>query len=188
MKHWQLFVLLVGLPLLFDMVMVVLIILSIINKDTRSVFPIFPGIMLVVIFLCTGSFFAWLYTLGTSLYKKLPDNATMSLITFKIFFFIPVLYILSLSAWIAVTFTHVSPENPPSPLIFLLIIPLHLFSMFCIFYCLYFVAKTLKAVEWQKPVTFSDYIGEFFLLWFYFIGVWFIQPRINKLFAPAPET
>ena len=67
-------------------------------------------------------------------------------------------------------------------LIFGLIVPIHLFSMFCIFYCLYFNAKALKAVEWQRPVTFGDFAGEFFLLWFYPIGVWIIQPRVNKLF------
>ena len=43
-------------------------------------------------------------------------------------------------------------------------------------------AKALKTVEWQKPVTFSDFAGEFFLIWFFPIGIWIIQPRINKLF------
>jgi len=54
--------------------------------------------------------------------------------------------------------------------------------MFCIFYCLYFVAKALKSVELQREVTFNDYAGEFFLFWFSPIGVWVLQPRINKLF------
>jgi len=50
------------------------------------------------------------------------------------------------------------------------------------FYCLYFISKSLKAVELQRDVTFNDYAGEFFLIWFFPIGIWFIQPRINKLF------
>jgi hypothetical protein len=54
--------------------------------------------------------------------------------------------------------------------------------MFFIFYSLYFIAKELKSVELQKPVTFSDFAGEFFLLWFFPIGIWIIQPRINKIF------
>jgi len=64
--------------------------------------------------------------------------------------------------------------------IFAIIIPLHLFSMFCIFYTLYFVAKTFKTVELQREVKFSDFAGEFFLIWFYPIGIWIIQPKINK--------
>lgn len=62
-----------------------------------------------------------------------------------------------------------------------IIIPLHLFSMFCIFYSLYFVAKTFKTVELQRETTFSDFAGEFFMIWFYPIGIWIIQPKVNKM-------
>ena len=24
-------------------------------------------------------------------------------------------------------------------------------------------------------------LGEFFLLWFYFIGIWIVQPKVNRL-------
>jgi len=63
------------------------------------------------------------------------------------------------------------------------IIPLHLFAMYCIFYCLVFVAKNLVKAETGKRVTFYDYAGPFFLLWLFPIGVWFIQPRINRLYT-----
>jgi hypothetical protein len=53
--------------------------------------------------------------------------------------------------------------------------------MFCIFYTLYFVAKTFKTVELQREVKFSDFAGEFFMIWFYPIGIWIIQPKINKM-------
>ncbi len=62
-----------------------------------------------------------------------------------------------------------------------IIVPMHLFSMFCIFYSLYFVAKTFKTVELQRETAFSDFAGEFFLIWFYPIGIWIIQPKINKI-------
>jgi bacteriorhodopsin len=65
--------------------------------------------------------------------------------------------------------------------IFALVVPLHLFSMFYIFYTLYFAAKTVKTVELQREVTFSDFAGEFFLIWFYPVGVWIIQPKVNKM-------
>ena len=62
-----------------------------------------------------------------------------------------------------------------------IILPLHLLSMFGMFYSLYFVAKTFKTVELQKEVNFGEFAGEFFMLWFYFIGIWIIQPKINKM-------
>jgi putative effector of murein hydrolase LrgA (UPF0299 family) len=64
-----------------------------------------------------------------------------------------------------------------------LVIPLHLFSMFCMFYQLYFVSKTIKTAELKRKVTFSDYLGEFFMIWFFPIGIWIIQPKINRLFS-----
>jgi hypothetical protein len=84
-------------------------------------------------------------------------------------------------------FANFSAGEQLNPVIFALIIPLHLFSMFCIFYSLYFIAKALKTVESQKTVSFSDFAGEFFLIWFFPIGVWIIQPRINKLFETSVD-
>jgi hypothetical protein len=46
---------------------------------------------------------------------------------------------------------------------------------------LYFVAKTFKTVELQREVSFSDFVGEFFMIWFYPVGIWIIQPKINKM-------
>lgn len=76
-------------------------------------------------------------------------------------------------------------SEPPAffPYSFLIIIPLHLFAMFCMFYCLYFVSKALKSAELQREALLGDYIIDFILFWFYFVGIWFLQPRINKLFA-----
>src|SRR6267378_3747163 len=64
-----------------------------------------------------------------------------------------------------------------------LILPLHVFAMVCMFYLLYFVSKSLVLAETSKQASFYDYAGPFFLLWFFPVGVWFIQPRINRLHA-----
>ena len=60
---------------------------------------------------------------------------------------------------------------------------MHLVATFCMFYNLYFVAKSLKLVELQRPVGFYDYSGPLFLLWFFPAGIWVVQPRINRLYA-----
>lgn len=63
-----------------------------------------------------------------------------------------------------------------------LVIPFHLFAMFCMFYDLYFVSKSLVIAETGHAASFYDFSGPFFLLWFFPIGVWIIQPRVNRLF------
>jgi hypothetical protein len=65
--------------------------------------------------------------------------------------------------------------------IFLVIFPLHLLAMFCMFYQLYFVSKNLVLAETGRPASFSDYAGLFLALWFFPIGIWIVQPRINRL-------
>jgi hypothetical protein len=63
------------------------------------------------------------------------------------------------------------------------LVPLHLAGMFCMFYALYFVAKNLVLAETEKPTSFFDYSGPFFLLWFFPFGIWVVQPRVNQLYA-----
>jgi hypothetical protein len=180
LKHWQLFGLLIGIPIIFQSITIG----SIISRNNpRFMFHLFPVMMILFITL----FFGWFYALGTNLYKKLPATEQMNLTRFRVFLFIPVAYMTFLSVFMFGLFSNILSGFKPNPAIFVLIIPLHLFSMFCIFYCLYFNAKALKTVEWQRRVKFDDFIGEFFLIWFFPIGIWIIQPRINKLFETTPD-
>ncbi|MGH2568543.1 MAG: hypothetical protein ACRDGA_09405 [Bacteroidota bacterium] len=62
-----------------------------------------------------------------------------------------------------------------------LVAPLHLLATIAIFYVLAFAARNIIMAERQSAVSFFDYSGPFFLLWFFPIGVWFVQPRVNRL-------
>ncbi len=178
LKHWQLFVLLLGLPIILEFITIDSF-LS--RKNTSLLFSLFPVMMILFL----GLFFCWFYALGTNLHKKLPPTVSMNLTRFKIFLFIPALYMLVILIFVALKFSDPLAGGQISQSTFAFILPLHIFSMFCIFFCLFFNAKAMKSVEWQRPVTFSDFAGEFFLIWFFPIGIWIIQPRINKLFDPA---
>jgi hypothetical protein len=61
------------------------------------------------------------------------------------------------------------------------LITIHLLSMVMIFLALRFAAKVMKSVEIDRLAKFSDYAGEFFLIWFMPVGVWFLQPRLNRM-------
>lgn len=179
LKHWQLFLLLIGFPIVLESVFMG----TMLGQNPSLIIIIFPIIAVLVM----GLFLGWFYTLGVNLHKKLPDTVQMNLSKFKLFLVIPVVYMFFIYIFFFSAFSKVAGNGEIavglSNDLILLILPFHLFCMFCIFYCLYFNAKALKAVEWQKPVTFSDFAGEFFLLWFFPFGVWILQPRINNLFA-----
>lgn len=172
LKHWQLFILFFGILM---------------GSFTTSENPtIISAAFSISMTLYTGLIFAWFYALGVNLYKKLPKAATMNLKRFKLFLFIPLTYSLFM---FSVLFDF-DVRGQFMIDFFVLVFPLHLISGFCGFYCLYFNAKALKTVEYQKPVTISDFVGEFFLIWFFCpIGIWIIQPRVNRIFdTPINES
>ena len=180
LKHWQLFSVLVGVPFVFQMFITEAIFNS---NDPSAILPILWIVMIIDVALFLG----WLYVMGSNLHSKLPKGVSMNLATFTWFVIIPAAYICLASAFFLGKFVDILHGQQLDPSIFGLIVPVHLFCMFCMFYCLYFVARTLKAVELKRTVAFSDYGGEFFLLWFFPIGVWIIQPRINRMFSNNPE-
>ncbi len=194
-KHWQIFILMIGIPILFQFFMMFSMFLSFqteTNPDPEaiiSMFKFFP--IIIILYICV--FFSWFWSIAIGLQNKLPEGIKMKTKKFKIFFFIPLVYITLISIGIGLIFSGFIRGNNFFPnnlwfLIPLIILPLHLFSVFCMFYMLYFCSKTIKTVELQREVSFGDFIGEFFGLWFYFIGIWFIQPKINKLSKNKIET
>ncbi len=186
-KHWQLFTLMFGIPILLQIVAMISMFANIDsngNPDQTGILnlmKVFPIIMLLYV----GLLFGWFWSIGIGLQKFIPTDIKMKIKKFKIFFFIPLTYILFLLAIIGTTFYGISSgSNAVGGIVgkmLFVVIPLHLFSMFCILYLLYFVSKTIKTTELKRNVTFSEFAGEFFMIWFFPIGIWFIQPRLNKI-------
>ncbi|MBO0358096.1 hypothetical protein J0X19_09090 [Hymenobacter sp. BT186] len=176
LKPWQLFSLTFGLPLLFSLCGN----MALFMKPPQM--PIFIGCFIASVALFTTGLFCWLWALGTQLPTLLPKSMLAASTKLKIGLVLPSFYIIAVLALFA---AGVSKGFSISPAILLFILPLHMLSMAGIFYSLYFVAKTLKSVELQRPASLSDCLGEFFLLWFFPVGIWLIQPRINRLFAPS---
>lgn len=56
-------------------------------------------------------------------------------------------------------------------------------TAFGIIYTFYNVPKSIKSIELGRKVSFKECIIDTILLFAFPIGVWFIQPRINKLCA-----
>jgi hypothetical protein len=182
-KHWKLFILMFGIPLLLQLTALILTIIDIDSNGNSELTSIIKPLNLfpITMFLYTSFLFGWFWSVGIGLQKFIPQNIGMKIKKFKIFFFIPFIYILLIILFIGTKFYGIYSDFKINEKIIFLIIPLHLFSMFCIFYILYFVSKTIKTVELKRNVTFSDIIGDFFMIWFLPFGIWIIQPRINRI-------
>ena len=125
--------------------------------------------------LTMGGFLGWYWCIGTFLSSRVTPELRLKLQFFRFAVVYPAIYILFFM-WVF---------QMPSVDLFVLVFPLHFFAMFCLFYLLYFVAKSLVLAETARPATFNDYAGPFFLIWFFPIGIWFIQPRINRLYIES---
>lgn len=55
------------------------------------------------------------------------------------------------------------------------------YMLFGILYATAAAAKTIESLEQKRNVPFSDYFLTFILLLFSIIGVWIIQPKVNKM-------
>ena len=58
-----------------------------------------------------------------------------------------------------------------------------LYVFYAILHTFSFPARTLKSIELGKKASVSEYIGDVFLMIFLPVGIWFLQPRINKIIA-----
>lgn len=201
-KHWQLFVLTFGVMMVAYIMIMYFVFTDIMSLTAAGQQPdplIMFRYMKLLPFL--GVFFmlvmvGWYWSVGIGLQKKLPSGVTMKTTLFKVFLIVPVVYMTVFMFFMGILVKHVfeisAGNEPPESIglsmmsLFPVIMPLHLFSAFCYFYNMYFAAKTIKTVELQRPTTFSDFVGEFFLIWFYPIGVWILQPKINSLHENAP--
>jgi hypothetical protein len=143
----------------------------------------FAPIIMIIFFI---GFFGWFWSIAIGLQSKVPNNVIMKVRKFKVFLLIPLIYIPLVFLFMGFLFdtsmqTGQEPSEAMLGVILAIAFPLHILSMFGIFYSVYFVAKTFKTVELQREVSFSDFAGDFFTIWFFPIGIWIIQPKINKM-------
>lgn len=187
-KHWQLFTLTFGLPMLFQIILMISIFSDLADNrepNAASMITIF-SILAFFMVIFASVYYGWIWSVATGFQSEIPKYIRMNITLFKLFFFFPLVYLLLfviifilLIGTISVPGPRTDPGIIPSflPLVFIF----HIFSMFCIFYTFYFTAKTIKTAELQRDVNFSEFAGEFFMIWFYPIGIWILQPKINKL-------
>lgn len=192
LKHWQLFIVMLGLPIIYQLYFIFEIfgrrvqpmevvgeegVTQVLNERYFH-FDFLPYVLI----LFSLVFFGWFWSIAIGLQKNIPDEIEMNVKRFKAFFIIPLVYTIVFMMFIGGLFSGMFTYGFSNSTWFLVIIlPLHLFSMFCIFHTIYFVAKTIRTAELQRVVTSGDFAGEFFLLWFYVIGIWIIQPKVNRL-------
>jgi hypothetical protein len=174
-KHWQIFLLLVGVGCIGDVAGIAFTLAT--PRPPEEISKAALAFMVLWVFLM-GILLAWFWSMGSFLNSIVSPALKRKMGFFRFAVLYPALY--------TIVFTAVFQSSNAALL--MLILPLHFFAMFCMFYDIYFVSKGLMQAERGARVSFYDYAGPFFLLWFFPIGIWFIQPKINRLYTKQKNT
>jgi hypothetical protein len=143
------------------------------HLQSRANLGVRGGVLAGVSLLIFWCLLAWLWSIGSFLSSLVEAKQILKPDFFRFAVVYPAVY----GVYFTTEFVRLKPLNMA------IILPLHLLAMFCIIYCLYFVAKSMVMVETGRDVTFRGYAQQFFLLSLFPVGIWVIQPKINRLFA-----
>jgi hypothetical protein len=169
-KHWQIFLLLFALDCVGTGTTTVMNFTRA-SPETIAKASLLLGVVSLLSLCC---YVAWLWFMGSFVASIVPPEFRVRTTLFR--------FTLIWVALYAITFLPFFKDlySAPKPVH----MALYLFGFLCWLNNLYFVANNIVEAETGKPTgSFLDYAGPFFLLCISLVGVWFIQPRINRLYA-----
>ena len=180
LKAWQVFILLI-LPMFASQFYLMSNMPSPASSSRPPSFEELDGLLrqtMLMSLLMVGPLLAWLLSIGFASNRRVEQDLR------------PNTYLAVGSAVFAVGYIAIAPHIWPRPGdissgegSMALVFPLHILAMIAMFYVLAFAARNMIMAERQSPVSFFDYSGPFFLMWFFPIGVWLVQPRMNRIVA-----
>lgn len=126
-------------------------------------------------------YWLWVWSITSALRKNIPDTIRDIFPKFRLFLILQFLVMALLIGGFAFVMQYFMQSPQKFINLIFLIMPLGFAGYAINAFFLYYASKIIKTAELQREVTFKDHTNEFIMLWFYPIGVWFIQPLINKL-------
>jgi len=161
LKHWQIFVIALGIFLTIDSI------------DLAGRSELVDDILYLAFI---GANFGWILVLGSVLFRLKSPRYKTAYLTFMAsgLILIGVVAVLKLSATDK-EMMELMDQNPMIRWGFV-IVTLISFSIINSF-----PVRLLKIIETGDDVDINDYFGDIFLLIFWPIGIWIIQPRLNRL-------
>lgn len=186
-KHWQIFVLLFGLPILIQAFWMANLFFTFQDPSTNKdvFFDVMIGmlpLMLGIVLLLAAFQAGWYFSVAFGLRKYTPQVARLRILPFVVSFVIPILYFIVIGQFLYQLYktNYALPrwfDGGAAGLLFFM----HFMAMACMLYALYYTAKAYKTALLRRRVKRGEVLSEFFMIWFLFIGIWFIQPQINEI-------
>lgn len=161
-KHWQL-VLLVAIPLI-----TAIFINEVLDYPAKITLLVFMYSSIFAWFIMLG----WVLSVGLGLLKYIPEELRPNPRWFRVAFSMPIIYV----AFIMPKLIFQSNLDSFLPIL----IPFHLITMASILYCIFFIGRNIHLVHYKSKLEQFEIVGYFTLFMFMPLGIWILQPRINK--------
>lgn len=158
LRHWQIFIYLIIVPAFFP------------DGDSEMYYQIVWGLLFVL----------WIIKVDEELYNRLPDGVNLNFNFLLINFFISAAYLITI--WLTVGGYNITDENYQDyGWKVWIYVPMHLYCFFSFFYAIRFTSKAIASIENNRNVDIGYYGTYMAGLFFFPIGIWWIQPKINKI-------
>lgn len=176
-KHWHLFLLIIGIPIMIEIIDT-FIVLS--GAGEAFTFRAVLRLLLIIPFI---TFYFWIFAVGNFLNKRVSDHLdtktgyfslAVGTSAFSMFF----LSIFSFFIWD--DWQQLMLKDDFTYIVFGIIVFLAIATLLL---SISYVAKTLVRAERNAEVNSSDFYSEFVMILFFPLGIWILQPRINKVYT-----
>ncbi len=176
LKHWQLFLLTIGVLLLVSLYSGFSIV---VEEEYRSASDAVAKFITIVPFLI---YYLWIWSIGAWLNKHIDSKIATKTVYFSISIVVSCFLFFFLSI-----FNFIYWQDQPVGMyedfwLFFLQAFIIFLAISTWLFALTFLAKVVVRAEREAFITPSEYFSEFVMALMFPIGVWFLQPRINALF------
>jgi len=173
--HWQIFLLVVGLPIVVQFIQNIIFLTS--DQGNEAAYSTGLGLILILPLLI---YYGWIGSVGMAFSKR---NTSVSMPTgrFKISLWTSCICNLLLLVYFWAYPQNIRQTDGEEAIPIMLIGVLVFVALFTLFYCLSFMARAIVQLERGRRITSSEYFSEFIMAVIFPIGIWLLQPRINRL-------
>lgn len=141
--------------------------------------------------ICNGiaflTFIAWVYSISFYGKEKIIffDETGMNFNSFRIHVFVILISVI-VSKIFPAFFRTINTETFGISDLLLLLVGLYIF--YSIFQVIVFTGKMITMLIEKRKVSFGDYFPNLILICFLFVGIWILQPKLNKIFSDSENS
>jgi hypothetical protein len=175
LKHWQIFLLVVGIPIVIQFIQTIWIVAS--GNEVEAGSAPSLGLLIIIPLLI---YYLWIQQVGKK-FSRSEGSPPMKTKKFLLSVWVSCFsnFFLFIYFWF---YPYNLDRAEGEEVIPITVIALILFiALMTLFHCLSFMAKALVQLEREREITSSEFFSEFVMAVIFPIGIWLLQPRINQL-------